>query len=245
MKAKKYIEQLQLLKLDGIAEYFSSQESSSSLAKVSIQTHMKRAIEAQIQANTQKSIVRKLKIANIPYKNTLFDELPLSVKRQIDLIEFNRLKECDWVDSNKNIIFSGYEEREICKLASIIATSSVEANKSLLSFELSELLYKIKVLKQSGCTVNSSQYLKFMNLLAKQDVLFLRGIGHHSLTLEQYEDLDNVLRLREKKGGMIVTSPHPLKKWKSFFGELPSSYSIVAAFMGNSYSFHLKSSSFD
>jgi len=86
-------------------------------------------------------------------------------------------------------------------------------------------------------------YLKFINQLAKADLLIIDDWGLETLTQSQRNDLLEIMEDRHGSKSTIVTSQLPMTKWHSCIGDATLADAILDRLLHNGHKLQLKGES--
>lgn len=237
MRLKRFVQLMLDLRLDAMASAYQNISKCPEFSERSTESIVQEIVQAQWDDSQQRRMERELVKSRIPCSNAHIQAVDYKHSRKLNRDYFNRLTDCAWVESQNNVIFTGASHSGKKWLASVLVRQAITFGYSVICYSITDLLDLLMLHRQQPLKGPKSALMKFKERLQKVDVLVLIGLGQSSLTQTQCEDLDLVIRLRQQKGAMMVTSPFNTKHWQQYFGNTPASDAICSNLLNNAHRF--------
>ena len=227
------LEQLKLLKLNGVIEALTGQESSPDIAKLGFEERLSLLMEHEISFRESKRVQRRLSTAKLKTQ-ACFEEINYKASRKLDRSLVASLERCQWVHEHRNILITGCTGTGKTFLAEAFAHKACLKGFTALSVRLSRFLEELVQAKAEG------GYSKRLLAISKIDLLVLDDFAISPLTDQNRRDFLEILDDRYSKKSTIITSMLEVKHWHSSIGDATLADAILDRVIHNSYRFELK-----
>ncbi|MEL7399146.1 MAG: IS21-like element helper ATPase IstB, partial [Pseudomonadota bacterium] len=231
------ISQLRQLKLCGMANALVSQtEQPGSYEGLSFEQRLQLLTDSETQERVQRKQQRLLKAAKLKLAANA---------RQIDYHHPRGLKQsvmasllqCDWLSKSQNLLITGPCGSGKTYLACALAHTACLKEYSARYYRVSRLMLALTQAKADG------SYSKFLQQLAKVDLLILDDWGLEPLTAAQRNDLMEIMDDRHDSSSTLVISQLPTDQWYQSIGDNTLADAILDRLMHNAHRINLKGES--
>jgi len=236
MLSQPLIQQLQQLRLRGMAAALEQQLSSREPAALSFEERLGIMIQHEITERASARLTQRLRWARLP-QGAVLEDLNTQAMRGLDPDTLAQVRDLAWIGEHLNVLISGPTGVGKSFLACALAHSACRADYAVRFFRLPRL---IDELTRVHALHNRSSFLK---QLAKADVLILDDFGLTPLTEQTKRDLLEILDDRYDRRSTIVTSQLPVEQWHAFLADPTLADAILDRLVHNSYRLALKGDS--
>lgn len=157
--------------------------------------------------------------------------------RGLDQSQILSLAACQWIREHHNVLLVGATGTGKTHIACALAHKACLEGFSAVYLRLPRLFQELLIAKSDG------RYARFMQQLAKTDVVILDDWGLSPFTDEQCRDLLEILDDRHQLRSTIITSQFPIKHWHETLGNPTLADAILDRLVHNAYKIQLKGES--
>ena len=193
-------------------------------------------LDRELTLRKDKRLAQQLKRAKLKQAACL-ENIDFKASRGIDRSQILSLASCQWIREHQNILFLGATGTGKTYLACALAHKACLEGFSAAYLRVPRLFQELLIAKGDG------QYAKWMQKLAKLDVLILDDWGLTPFTQEQCRDLLEILDDRHQLKSTIVTSQFPVKHWHEALGQPTLADAILDRLVHNAHKVQLKGDS--
>lgn len=229
------IEKLKQLRLSEIANQLKNQTDHPDIKNLDFEERLGLLIDMEITARDNRRMQTRLRKAQLKHEACL-ENIDYQTPRGLDKSLMLKLSDCGWVNSH-NILIVGPTGTGKTFLACAFAHKSCLLNHSANYYRLPRLLADLSLSRGDG------RYKKYMENLAKVNVLILDDFGLTPFTDENRRDLLELVDDRHDKRSTIVTSQLPVKLWHETIGNDTIADAILDRLVHNSYRLEMKGES--
>lgn len=237
MSATQTLELLRSLRLPGMAEAFAQQtEQPGTHGDLSFEERLSLMLDRESTYRSNNKVQRLLKAARLKlhaYPEDIDYTHPRGLKKNI----FATLLSGQWIEQHQNILITGPTGCGKTYLGCVLATQACQQGHSVRYFRTSRLLDALAIAHGDG------RFAKFINQLAKTDVLVLDDWGLEKLSLGQRNDVLEFLEDRHGSRSTLITSQLPVKQWHGAIGDATLADAILDRLLHNSHRLTLKGES--
>ena len=202
---------LQSLRLPSIAAYWGILLETRQVDKLTLADGMQLLIQAERDSHTCSRINRLLKAACFPHP-ALVEEIDMDPTRGVEASLISQLSTCDFIRDGRSIIITGATGTGKSYLAIALGDRACRLGMTVAYFNMQRLLERLDLERLQGHAI------RFLDRLAKTDLLILDDFGMKKLQGQQQNDFEQLVDDRYRKKGLIITSQLPVKDWYDVIG---------------------------
>jgi DNA replication protein DnaC len=214
------LEQLQALKLDGMAKRYQSalalpvhqQEEAHSLIALLCQAETEHRNHYRTQ--------RLLKNSRLRY-NAVLEEVICSPERGLTKETILRLADGMFIEKSENVLVHGVTGTGKSYLSCALGRSACLLGYKTLYYSMNKFLEALMQARLDG------SYLKWVKMIATHKLLILDDFGIKALSHDARLTLLDILEDRYANGSTIITSQLPIDKWYDFINEPTTADAIL------------------
>jgi DNA replication protein DnaC len=229
------IDKLKQLRLSEIAKQLHNQSDHPDIKNLDFEERLGLLIDMEITARDNRRMQTRLRRAQLKHEACL-ENIDYQTPRGLDKSLMLKLSDCQWINSH-NILIVGPTGTGKTFLACAFAHKSCLLNYSASYYRLPRLLADLSLSRGDG------RYKKYMENLAKVNVLILDDFGLTPFTDENRRDLLELIDDRHDKRSTIVTSQLPVKLWHETIGNDTIADAILDRLVHNAYRLEMKGES--
>lgn len=230
------IQQLQHLRLRGMAAALEQLLSTTQHSALSFEEHLSLLIQHEIADRHSKRLAQRLRWAKLP-QNAALEDLDTRTPRGIDPKLIALLTALTWLKDKLNVLITGPCGVGKSFIACALAHAACRADYSVRSFRLPRL---VEELTRHHAQANRSAFLK---QLAKVDLLYIDDFALGPLSDQSKRDLLEILEDRYDKKSTLITSQLPIDQWHAWLNEPTLADAILDRLVHNSHRLALKGAS--
>ncbi len=212
MLTENLIDQMNTLKLSGMAEAFREQISQPNHANLSFEDRVGLLLDREILTRESKRIKNLLKRAKLRQAASI-EDICFKNKRGLNKASVMSLSKCDFIRHHHNLLITGPTGCGKTYLSCAISNQACR-----LGFKVRYLLLP-RFLEEMAMSHADGSYKKLMAQLYKEDLLILDDFGLTPINTTQRHDLFNLIEDRYQLKSTIITSQFPVSKWHEYLGE--------------------------
>lgn len=199
--------------LDGI---LTAKQSS----RMSSEQMLELLIQYEVDSRQSRKVDRLTKQARFRYSASI-EQIPASVKQNIDSTRLAMLSTCKWIDEGENILITGPTGVGKSHLASALGAQACMLGYSTLYFNAQKLFYNLRLSKMEGT------HRKLIASIAKADLLIVDDFGLQKLEDLQRLDLMEIIEDRHGLKSTLIASQLPVAPCYEVIGEPTISDAIL------------------
>lgn len=227
------LERLRDLRLIGMAQALEEQLRRSDLDTLPFEDRLGLLLERELTERDDRRLARLLQVAKLQMPACV-EDLDLKPARGLDRSLVLRLTTGQWIREHDNVLIVGATGTGKSYLACALGHSACRAGLSTRYFRFSRLLGALALARADG------SYPKFLERLAKAQLLILDDFGLAGLSDTERADLLEVLDDRYAKRATLVTSQLPFDHWHDVLGDATFADAILDRLINNAYRITLK-----
>ena len=236
MNVQTTINQLNHLKLTGMAKAYEASLSVPVHEKPTADSLLGRLVEAEIQHRTNKKTVLYLKQSKLRY-NALIEQVYCNAARNLTTDQLMTLADSSFIDRAENILITGATGCGKSYLACALGRQACSLGYRVLYFGMNRFLEKIVQSKLDGT------FIRLLNQIEKTHLVILDDFGIHPFDPITRLAMLQLLEDRYDKKSLIITSQLPFMKWYEFIGEPTLADAIMDRLAGKAHRLELKGES--
>ncbi|MCB2193324.1 MAG: IS21-like element helper ATPase IstB [Deltaproteobacteria bacterium] len=206
-RARLLFEKMKTMRLTGMASALEEQMNSSHEIPDQTVLQLERMVSREEAIRAQRRLATRIKKAGINPKATI-EGIDYNHPRSLDRGQVSRLASCEWVHKGNNVIITGSVGAGKSYLACALSHAACTHGYKVLYRRLPDLLREI-----DEARLRKGGREKFLEGLAKLDLLSLDDWGLEMLDPQQGMDLLEVVEMRYRTKSTLVASCLPLENW--------------------------------
>lgn len=235
MLVQETLSKLSSMRLTGMVECLSEQLSNQNYNDMDFVDRLSLMVDREETLRNERRFKSRIRQAKFKEGSACMENVDYKVKRNLSKSMFVRLGENTYIHEKKDIIFTGSTGSGKSWLAQALGHSACEKGFTSKFQRVPKLFNEIQTAKADG------SYTKYMEKMAKFDVLILDDWGIAPFSLEEARDMFELIEERHKTKSTILTSQVPLKSWFEVIGEATIADAIMDRLTNNSYEIELLS----
>jgi DNA replication protein DnaC len=216
-----------------MAQALEEQLRRSDLDTLPFEDRLGLLLERELTERDDRRLARLLQVAKL-HMPACVEDLDLKTARGLDRSLVLRLATGQWIREHDNVLIVGATGTGKSYLACALGHRACRAGLSTRYFRFSRLLGALALARADG------SYPKFLERLAKAQLLILDDFGLAVLADTERADLLEVLDDRYAKRATIVTSQLPFDHWHDVLGDATFADAILDRLINNAYRVILK-----
>ncbi len=231
------ITQLRQLKLSGMANALITQsEQPSTYEGLSFEDRLQLLADSEYQEREHRKQQRLIKAAKLKLSAHARD-IDYHHPRGLNQSMMASLLQCDWLNKSQNLLITGPCGSGKTHIACALGHMGCMKGYSVKYYRLSRLMLALMQAKADG------NYSRFLQSLAKIDLLILDDWGLEPLKAVQRNDLMEIMDDRHESSSTAVISQLPTEEWHQSIGDNTLADAILDRLMHNSHRIKLKGES--
>lgn len=206
------IEQLQQLRLHGMAHSYAAILQLPLQQQPAAHELLAQLAEAEAQYRTQRRTQLYLSLSKLRY-DAVLSEIHCSAERNFTRDQLTTLADCAFIYSSRNVLITGPTGCGKSFIACALGRHACTMGHKTLYLNMNRFTEKIASAKLDGT------YLKLLNQLEKVSLIILDDFGLQPLDQQLKLALLQILEDRYAKRPLIITSQLPVAKWHEYLGE--------------------------
>jgi DNA replication protein DnaC len=206
------LEQLQELKLHGMARAFEEQLQMSELEELSFEERLGLLVEREATDRASRRLTARLRRAKLR-EQAAIEDVDWRARRGLDKRQILTLASCQWVAEHLNVLITGKAGVGKTFLACALAHKACREGYTALYLRVPRLFRDLAIARGDG------SYEKLLKRYARMDVLVLDDWGLAQVGAQDRRDLLEILEDRYGLRSTVVTSQLPVKSWYDSIGD--------------------------
>lgn len=219
------IAQLRALKLVGFATALEEQATRPGMQALSFEERLALLVEREVHLREDKKRVRLLQRAKLKYGQAAIEDLDSRPGRGIDRAALIGLATSGWVARGDTILLTGPTGVGKTWLACALAQHACRAGHTSLYLRVPRMAEELRALHASG------GFARWLQALAKTDVLVLDDWGVSSIDTTMRSDLLEIIDDRAAHKATIITTQLPIDHWHGWIGDATVADAILDRLM--------------
>ena len=199
-------DQLLALRLPAFREALREQQSNPKYAELSFEDRLALLVDHECAQRRENRIHRNIHAAAFPMQAAL-EDLDFSPARGLDRRTILELGLCNWISSRHNILVLGPTGSGKTFIACAFGTAAARSGFTVRYHRISRLLHTLSLARQDG------SYTGLLRSLAKINLLILDDWMRDAITIQNAQDILEVLDDRFGHSSTLIASQVPVSDW--------------------------------
>lgn len=236
MQNQQIIDQLEKLKLSGMAQAVVDQTGSSDYSDLGFQERIAMIIEREIVYRDNRKLHNLLRYAKFRQSATL-EDIVYPASRGISKSKVLSIANGNFIHHKRNIIVTGATGCGKTYLACAIGHKACQMGYKVKYIHLPKFLEELAIARVDG------SLQKLMSMLNKIDLIILDDFGLTPITPTQRHDIFTMIEDRYQRKSTMITSQFPINKWHDYLAEPTLADAILDRVLENVERIELKGES--
>jgi len=206
------LDQLQELKLHGMARAFEEQLQMSEIRDLSFEERLGLLVEREATERSSRRLTARLRRAKLR-EQAAIEDIDWRARRGLDKRQVLTLASCQWIANHLNVLITGKAGVGKTFLACALAHKACREGYTALYLRMPRLFRDLAIARGDG------SYERLLKSYARTDVLVLDDWGLAQIGAQDRRDLLEILEDRYDLRSTVVTSQLPVKSWYDSIGD--------------------------
>ena len=224
------------MKLNGLAEAYEEQRSSSTIAELSFDERFAMLVERQWIWKENRSLATRLTYAGLKQSGCV-EDLDFRDSRGLKRSQIDQLSTGEWITQHQNAIVTGPTGCGKTFVACALAHKVCRAGHRVLYFYAPKLFRALSTAASDGSLPN------LLKKLAKAHLLVVDDWGMAKIEERQYREFLEILDDRHGSGSTLMTSQFPVSAWHEAIPDPTVADAILDRLIHNAHRIELKGES--
>jgi DNA replication protein DnaC len=236
MNTQSTVEQLQELKLYGMAKLYQAVADQPTHQQPEAHALMAMLTDAEVQYRGQQRTQLYLRLSKLRY-HALTEQVEANAQRGITKEQL--LGFCDgmFISRAENVLITGATGCGKSYLACALGRQACMLGHRTIYFAMNRFIESLAAARLDG------SYIKWLNQIARMPLLVLDDFGLQPLDHQMKLTLLQILEDRYAKGSTIITSQLPVKAWYEYINEPTLADAILDRLTAHAHKIELKGDS--
>jgi DNA replication protein DnaC len=199
-------DQLRELRMSTFGNALREQQANPKYNELTFEDRLSLLVDAECIQRRENRIKRNIRTAKFTMQATL-EDLDFSPSRGLDRRLILELGQSNWVASRHSILVLGPTGSGKTYLASALGVAAARNGYSVRYYRISRLLHTLSIARQDGSLT------KLLRTLAKTKLLVLDDWMRDTITIQNAQDILDVLDDRFGHAATLIASQVPVADW--------------------------------
>ncbi|MES9937214.1 MAG: IS21-like element helper ATPase IstB [Sedimenticola sp.] len=229
-------EQLQQLKLLGMAVMYDEQRANVDLQSLAFDERFGMLVESEKNDRAKRRFERRLRAAKLKVQ-AWPEDVEYGAHRGLDRAVFTHLLTCDWIRNSLCTLITGPTGVGKTWLGCALGFQAIRKEFSVAYQRVPRLLEQLEIAYADG-TLG-----KFRSRLAKTDLIILDDWGLSPMSTRGRAELLELIDDHADHGSILITSQLPVAQWHDYIGEPTIADAILDRLVSRSHHIQLRGDS--
>jgi DNA replication protein DnaC len=227
------LEQMQALKLDGMAEAFVELEAQDRAKDLGHADWLALLLDREVAHRATRRFETRMRKAHLRHSQASIEDVDYRTPRRLDKSLFQQLATCRWVVERRSLLVTGPCGVGKSWLACALGQKACRDGHTVHYARVPRLFADLEMAHGDG------RFGRLFRTLVKADLLILDDWGPDRLNPNQRRDLMEIVEDRYGAGSTLITSQLPIDKWHDVIGEPTFADAILDRIVHNAYRLEL------
>lgn len=236
MNQQSTLEQLQTLKLTGMAKRYESVIKQPVHQQPEPHALIASLSEAEASYRVHQRTQLYLRLSKLRY-NATPEQINCTPGRGITKEMLTMLADGTFIEKTENILITGSTGSGKSYFACAMGRNACNLGFRTIYYSMNRMIEALAAARLDGT------YVRWLNMIAKTPLLIIDDFGLQPLSPDMRLSLLQILEDRFAKGSTIITSQLPVKKWYEYINEPTLADAICDRLTANAHKIELKGES--
>ncbi len=206
MPSQALFDQLRELHLTAFLNHLREQQANPKYNNLAFEDRLALLVDVECSQRRENRIRRNIQLANFPM-HAVIEDVDFSPARSMDRRVILELAQSGWVSSHNNLLILGPTGSGKSYIASAFGVAAVRSGFTVRYHRTARLLHTLTLARQDGSLSN------LLRSLAKTNLLILDDWMRDSITIQNAQDILEVLDDRFGHSSTLIASQVPVSDW--------------------------------
>jgi DNA replication protein DnaC len=197
---------------------------------------MSLLVDREMTYRESRRLERLLREARLK-QNACLEEIDYTHRRGLEKSQMAVLEGCDWIRVGHNVVITGPTGSGKSWLACALGNAACRQGISVIYSGAGRLLEELGVRRGNG------SWVRRMGKLGKAGLIILDDWGMQELSVNQLQDLMELIEERHPGKSTVVTSQMPVERWHDWIGNPTVGDAILDRLLSKAHRVQLKGES--
>jgi len=229
-------EHMESMRLTGMSRMWQTLRESRQNTSLTLHEGLELLLQAEQDYRKNRRLERLQKNAGFRYQASL-EEISFKSGRGIDKNMVLSLSDCSYIDQGLALLITGPTGAGKSFLASAYGHQACTLGYKTMYFNMQKLLLKLKICRADGTI------FKFLDKIAKHQLLIIDDFGLMTLDAQQRLDIMEIIEERHGRYSTIIASQLPIPNWYQVIGDDTIADALMDRLIHKSHRIELKGES--
>lgn len=231
------LDQMESLGLAGMAAAYRELAEGDNGDDLSRDEWLGLMLDRETALRADRRLTSRLRAAKLRFADACIENIAFSAHRGLDRRNTLSLAQGAWLKAHENLIVVGKTGTGKTWLGCAFGHQAARLGHSVLYMRMPRLFEDLNLARLDG------RFPRFVDKLARAQLLILDDWGTHSLSDQQRLDLLEIFEERYRRRSTLITAQLPVAKWHDMIGEPTIADAILDRIVHNAHRITLEGDS--